>query len=136
MGGLADSNNCCNRATQELPLLHHAYAAAGVGRMRGGIQMSWLWRALVAVLLVGGPALWLPAASTDAAPQPDAATITVQGPAADKKDDPDDLCRNKNNPRKLKKCHFNGWDLNQNGHGNDNVAADLMATDPTATGAT
>jgi hypothetical protein len=95
--------------------------------------MNWLWRALIAVLLVGGPALWLPAASTDAASQPDAAAIAVQGPAADNsRDDPDDLCGS-SNPRKQKKCHYNGWDLNQNG--NDNDAGDQVATDPTATGA-
>lgn len=96
--------------------------------------MNWLWRALVAVVLVGGPALWLPAASTNAASQPDAAAISVQGPAAAKKDDPDDLCHNTNNPRKQKKCHYNGWDLNQNG--NDNDAGVSVATDPSATGAT
>ena len=95
--------------------------------------MNWLWRALLAVVLVGGPALWLPAASTDAASQPDVAAIGVQGPAAGKKDDPDDLCGS-GNPRKQKKCHYNGWDLNQNG--NDNDSADSVATDPSATGAT
>ena len=93
--------------------------------------MNWLWRALVAVVLVGGPALWLPATATNAAFQPGAPETTVLGPAAGSKDDPDDTCGNKFNPRKQKKCHFNGWDLNQNGNGNDNgdeVMADLLAT--------
>jgi hypothetical protein len=94
--------------------------------------MNWLWRALMAVVLVGGPALWLPAASTSAASQPDAAGISVLGPAAGKKDDPDDLCGSAN-PRKQKKCHYNGWDLNQNG--NDNDSGDQALTDLSATGA-
>ena len=97
--------------------------------------MNWLWRALVAVVLVGGPILWLPATSTDAAPQPGAAEMAVRGPANGSKDDPDDLCHNTNNPRKLKKCHFNGWDLNQNGNGNDNASGDQVLADLSATGA-
>jgi len=95
--------------------------------------MNWLWRALVAVVLVGGPIFWLPAPSTNAASQPGAAETAVLGPANANKDDPDDLCHNTNNPRKLKKCHFNGWDLNTNDNGNDN-ASDILA-DLSATGA-
>jgi len=97
--------------------------------------MSWLWRALVAVVLVGGPALWLPATATNAAMQTGAAETAVQGPSAANKDDPDDLCGNKFNPRKQKKCHFNGWDLNQNGNGNDNDNGDDVLADLSTTGA-
>jgi hypothetical protein len=92
--------------------------------------MRWLWRAVIAVALVGGPLVWLPAVTTDAASPSDAATISVLGPAAGKKDDPDDLCGSAN-PRKQKKCHYNGWDLNENGNDND----DQVLTDVTATGA-
>jgi hypothetical protein len=102
-------------------------------RPRGGNEMNRIWRALVACVLMVGPVVWLPATSTDAAFQQDATATTVRGPAADKKDDPDDLCGNKANPRKQKKCHYNGWDLNQNGNDNDN--GDQVLTDPTATGA-
>ena len=94
--------------------------------------MSWVWRALIAVVLIGGPVLWLPAATTDAAAQPEAATTDLLGPAAGKKDDPDDLCGS-GNPRKQKKCHYNGWDLNENG--NDNDAAYQVLSDISATGA-
>src|SRR4051812_29553347 len=92
--------------------------------------MNWLWRALVAIVLVGGPIFWLPATSTDAAFQPDANETAVRGPAADKKDDPDDLCGSAN-PRKQKKCHYNGWDQNRNGNDNDSP----VLGDATATGA-
>jgi hypothetical protein len=92
--------------------------------------MNWLWRALISVVLIGGPVLWLPAATIDAAQEPNAASTDFLGPAAGKKDDPDDLCGSPN-PRKQKKCRFNGWDQNTNGNGNDNgeqILADLSAT--------
>jgi hypothetical protein len=95
--------------------------------------MSWAWRALVALLLIGGPAIWLPTHELDAAPQFEGAELVARGPAWGKKDDPDDLCGS-SNPRKQKKCHFNGWDnWNDNAHDNDN---EVVATDPATSGAT
>jgi hypothetical protein len=94
--------------------------------------MNWVWRALVAVVLVGGPTFWLSATTTDAAFHAGDAPTIVHAPAGANKDDPDDLCGS-GNPRKQKKCHFNGWDLNTNGNGNDNVP--LNYVDPNATGA-
>jgi len=94
--------------------------------------MNWVLRALIAVVLIGGPVLWLPAATIDAAAPPAVGTTDLLGPAAAKKDDPDDLCGS-GNPRKQKKCHYNGWDLNENG--NDNDAAYQVLSDISATGA-
>jgi hypothetical protein len=93
--------------------------------------MNWLSRLLVAVLLVGGPVLWLPVAVTDAAFQSGESGTAVRGPADVKKDDPDDLCGS-GNPRKQKKCHYNGWDLNTN----DNGDGFVLASDTTTIGAT
>jgi hypothetical protein len=95
-------------------------------------MMTWLWRMIVAVILIAGPLVWLPVATIDAASPADSTDSVVMGPAAGKKDDPDDLCGS-SNPRKQKKCHFNGWDLNQNGNDNDNTYQVL--SDVTATGA-
>lgn len=94
--------------------------------------MHWVWRAIVMVMLVGAPLTWLPASETDAAFQPDKSGVTVHGPAEVKKDDPDDLCGS-GNPRKQKKCHRNGWDLNRNNNDNDNDD-DTAAIDPQMAG--
>lgn len=92
--------------------------------------MSWIWRALLAVVLVGGPAIWFPASTTNALGQFDGATTSVRGPVADNinNDDPDELCGS-GNPRKRKKCHYNGWDLNVNGNDNGDI---MFAADTTA----
>ena len=83
--------------------------------------MSWIWRTVLAALLVGGPAWWFSVGITDAAPDLAGAVTPVRGPAADNinNKDRDELCGS-GNPRKQKKCHFNGWDLNTNGNDNDN----------------
>ena len=93
--------------------------------------MSAIWRAALTALLLGGPSFWFTATETDAAPQFVARATDVRGPLADNinNDDPDELCGS-GNPRKQKKCHFNGWD---NLNGNDNAAV-LMSSDTTAPG--
>ena len=58
----------------------------------------------------------------------------MRGPANGNRDDPDDLCGS-GNPRKQKKCHYNGWDIkrNTNDNGNDNNVNQAV-TDGTSTG--
>ena len=98
------------------------------------------WRALVAALLVVGPMVWLPVSATDAA------SITTGGSEGGqvvlaKKDDPEDLCGS-SNPRKQKKCKYNGWDNdNWNQNSNDNSSNNAngwngLGTDPALSGAT
>ena len=93
--------------------------------------MNMIWRTVLALLLVGGPSFWFSASETDAAPRLAAATTDVRGPAADNinNDDPDELCRS-GNPRKRKKCHYNGWD--QNANDNDRFPV-VLASNTTAT---
>ena len=79
--------------------------------------MRRIWRALVAVLLVTGPMFWLPTATTDAASVSDGGASGAEA-VYGKKDDPEDLCGS-SNPRKQKKCRYNGWD-NDNWWENDN----------------
>lgn len=92
--------------------------------------MGVIWRTVLATLLVSGPALWFSATETDAAPRFVAVATDVRGPVADNinNDDPDELCGS-SNPRKQKKCRYNGWDLNTNG--NDNLPV-VLASDTTA----
>jgi hypothetical protein len=87
--------------------------------------MGWIWRAIIAALLVGGPAFLLPVAVTSAASSVRDAVSEVRGPA--NADDPEDLCGSAN-PRKQKKCKYNGWD-NDNWNGNDNDDAQVAAPD-------
>ncbi len=79
--------------------------------------MSWIWRAFIAALLVGGPALLSPIASTSTAAALHFSGAEARGPGL-KADDPEDLCGS-SNPRKQKKCSYNGWD-NDNWDDNDN----------------
>ena len=92
--------------------------------------MSLIWRMLVAAIVVGGPAIWFPAPATDALAQVERTVTDVRGPAADNinNDDRDELCGS-GNPRKQKKCHFNGWDVDTNS--NDNGVT-VLASDTTA----
>jgi len=93
-----------------------------------------IWRTVLAALLVGGPTFWFSATETDAAAQFVTAATEVRGPAADNinNKDPDEVCGS-SNPRKRKKCHYNGWDQNTNG--NDN-AVYIVASNTTAPGDT
>jgi hypothetical protein len=90
--------------------------------------VTWIWRAVLAALVVGVPAFWSSTATTDAAAQFVAPSSDVRGPVADNvnDNDPDELCGS-SNPRKQKKCHYNGWDLNTNG--NDNDVGIVLASD-------
>src|SRR4051794_39333586 len=82
--------------------------------------MTWIWRTLLAAVLAGSPALWFSMSVTDAVAQIGDVGVDVRGPAADiNNDDPDEVCGS-SNPRKRKKCHYNGWDLNTNGNDNGN----------------
>lgn len=101
--------------------------------------MRRIWRAFVAVLLVTGPLFWLPTTTTDAASGEGGGPQDSQA-VYGKKDDPEDLCGS-SNPRKQKKCRYNGWDNdnwweNDNNH-NDNSHQDGwngVGTDPAMAG--
>lgn len=97
--------------------------------------MSMIVRLVLALVLLGGPALWFTATETDAAQQFAPLPSDVRGPLADNinNDDPDEVCRS-GNPRKRKKCHYNGWDVLLN-NGNDNGAI-VLASDTNAPGIT
>ena len=88
--------------------------------------MNMIWRTVLAALLIGGPAFWFSATETDAATQFAAPATDARGPLADNinNDDPDEVCGS-SNPRKRKKCHYNGWDQNTNGNDNDADRAGL-----------
>ena len=94
--------------------------------------MNWFWRLVVALILVGAPALWFSTHVTDAAPELAGPITGVRAPLSDNvnDNDPDELCGS-SNPRKQKKCHFNGWD---NLNGNDNGNGTILASDSTAPG--
>jgi hypothetical protein len=95
--------------------------------------MRWILRAVAALLVVGGPMIWVPTATTDAALHLAEQGVSVYGPAeGKKKDDPEDLCDSEN-PRKRKKCHYNGWDTSWNGNNNDNDDQ-YVAVDPAMAG--
>lgn len=83
--------------------------------------MHGILRIMIALLVVGVPVIWLPTVAAGAMVQGDRVVSTALGPVADN-DDPEDLCGS-SNPRKQKKCRYNGWDngdWNENGNDNDN----------------
>src|SRR5207249_8233018 len=82
---------------------------------RGRPKMGWVWRALIAALLLGGTVAVVPGIETYAAGGLNADGSNVLRPASDND------CPN-SNPRKQKKCHYN----NQ-----DNVANAAWSTDST-----
>ena len=72
--------------------------------------MSGIWRIVIALLLIGAPALWAPALGADAANDLTFSETALHGPAEDsKREEAKEMCKS-DNPRKLKKCHYNGWD--------------------------
>jgi hypothetical protein len=77
--------------------------------------MGWVWRALIAALLLGGTVAAVPGIETYAAGSFTSDGSDVLRPA------PNDNC-NSGNPRKQKKCHYN----NQ-----DNVSNAVYSTDST-----
>lgn len=79
--------------------------------------MGGFWRVIIAVLVVGIPIVWLPAVTPDVTAQVINPGSDMRGPLAND-DDPEDLCGS-SNPRKQKKCRYNGWD-NDNWWDNDN----------------
>jgi hypothetical protein len=66
--------------------------------------MNGLWRALVAGLILAGTAFWLQSTALPVAGAPSMDGISVYAPAASNDNDP---CLS-DNPRKQKKCNFNG----------------------------
>ena len=64
--------------------------------------MSWIWRVVVAALVIGGIAYWLPSAPSDTAVAAGANGLPVYAPAA--ANDNVDPCLS-GNPRKQKKCN-------------------------------
>jgi len=84
--------------------------------------MAMVWRSIVALVLVAGTAIPMLTGSTDASTAVD--STSVARVAAE--NDNDDICHS-GNPRKLKKCHYNGWDVNDN-----SVTIDASATNATA----
>jgi hypothetical protein len=95
--------------------------------------VNWFWRLMVALTLVGFPALWFSATVTDASPELAGAISDARGPLSENinNKDRDELCGS-GNPRKQKKCHFNGWDVNANG--NDNANQTVLASNTIAPG--
>ena len=90
--------------------------------------MSPFWRLVLAMLLLGGTAAWFSTAVTEAAVLPER-TPTVRGPLAEINDnDPDELCRS-GNPRKQKKCRYNGWQATTN---DNDAATTVQASNVTA----
>lgn len=65
--------------------------------------MSWIWRLLVVVLVIGGIALWVPSYASEMAVANGADGSVVYAPAAANDNDP---CLS-GDPRKQKKCHYN-----------------------------
>lgn len=106
--------------------------------------MHAVWRALLAALLLGGLGVGFSAPVSDASPQSFRPVSDVRGPVAEaglgdrvydvNDNDPDELCGS-DNPRKQKKCRYNGWDnLNQNDN-DDQEMYQASVLDPSATGA-
>lgn len=68
--------------------------------------MSGIWRVVIAVLLIGVPALLTPVLGVDAANDLAAHETSVRDSEREKAKE---MCKS-SNPRKQKKCHYNGWD--------------------------
>jgi hypothetical protein len=102
--------------------------------------MSWYWRALVAALLLGGTALWVPVAATNAAGPFGSTGTTVQAPFAQDNDNSDnddgdnDAADNNSNDNDVADDN-----ANDNGEDNDNDVSTStdpnVPTDPSQTGA-
>ena len=91
--------------------------------------MRGIWRVVVALLLVGAPAFWMPTVDVDAASTRASAGLTAQGPAGINNDDPEELCKS-GNPRKQKKCKYNGWDNGNWRNVNNDNDGDMVAAAP------
>src|SRR4051794_17980741 len=76
---------------------------------RGAPRMNGIWRVVITLLLIGVPALWAPTPGADATNDRALDETSVYGLAESQRDDAKDMCKNAN-PRKQKKCHYNGWD--------------------------
>jgi len=87
--------------------------------------MRWIWRTFAAALLLGAPALWFPGATTATASFEGAGSV-VRGPVADENDNDDRSICYSSNPRKQKKCRYNGWDRGPTGAAQAN--GDLVVT--------
>src|SRR5205085_1981208 len=70
---------------------------------RGRPKMGWVWRVLIAALLLGGTVAVVPGVETYASGSLNADGSDILRPA------PNDNCPN-SNPRKQKKCHYNNQD--------------------------
>jgi hypothetical protein len=91
--------------------------------------MSGIWRVVVVLLLIGVPALLAPALGVDAANDLAAHETTARDSEREKAKE---TCKS-SNPRKQKKCHYNGWDNGNwrdlpDGEDNDNEDEVLAST--------
>ncbi len=89
--------------------------------------MRGIWRVVIALLLVGAPAFWQPTFSVGAASDLVSVGTTAHGPAQINNNDPEELC-NSGNPRKQKKCRYNGWDNGNWPDDNDNDDAEVLTS--------
>lgn len=94
--------------------------------------MRGIWRLIVALLLVGAPAFWMPTFDVDAASELVSVGSVALGSAGINNDDPEELCKS-SNPRKQKKCKYNGWDNGNWRNVNNDNDDDTVATAPTST---
>lgn len=85
--------------------------------------MHWIWRALVAGLLLGGTIFWVPAMSTDAAAPYGASSSAVHGPATQDNDEGDNNDDSDDNNEDNDQADDDNSD-NDDGANNDNDTAD------------